>query len=283
MTFAGIHKQYATAESSLIWLQSIPYNGASTWGKGANKGFISFLEAAENMELFDIETQYEVYKKGIHILPEIMEKESPEKVFNKVYNTTKVLLKSEKFLTFFGGDHSISIGILKAFYEYYNNLTILQLDAHADLQPEYMGSKYSHACSLYEASLNTNLVQVGIRSMDSIERGYINKDQCYFARDIAENDYWVDQSIEQMGKRVYITLDLDVLDPSIMPSTGTPEPGGLSWYTITNYLKRVFSNREVVGFDIVELAPIRGLSAPNFLVAKLYYKMLNYKYFTHGT
>lgn len=276
--FGGIEDRYSDKHSSNVYLQSIPYDGTSTWGKGADNAFAAFLEAAENMELFDIETNSEVYKKGIHILPEILESSSPELVFETVYNETKSLLKTNKFLTFFGGEHSISIGIIKAFYEQYPDITILQLDAHADLRKEYLGSSYNHACALHDANSNTNLVQVGIRSMDISEKEYLNKKQCFFAEDIYDTTGWMQESINLMGDNVYITFDLDAFDPSIMPATGTPEPGGLDWNTTIKYLKMVFEQKNVLGIDIVELAPINENKAPNFLVAKLYYKMLSYKF-----
>lgn len=276
--FGGIEDQFAGFDSSKVLLQSIPYDGTSTWGKGADNAFGAFLEAAENMELYDIETDSEVFKQGIHILPQINEKSSPEALFNRVYENAKEVLAYNKFLTSFGGEHSISIGIIKAFYEKYQNITILQLDAHADLRKEYDGTPYNHACALHDASKNTNLIQVGVRSMDTVEKPYLNKEKCFFAEDIYKKTYWMERSIDLMTDKVYITLDLDVFDPSIMPSTGTPEPGGLDWDTTIRYLKKVFENKDVLGFDIVELAPIPGLKAPDFLVAKLYYKMLSYKF-----
>lgn len=276
--FAGIENKYASFENAAVLLQSIPFDGTSTWGKGADQGFEAFLEAAENMELYDIETNSEVYKNGIHILPTIGEDNSPEDVFKKVYGSTKELLEQDKFLTFFGGEHSISIGILKAFYEKYPDITILQLDAHADLRPSYMGSPYNHACAVYDASKHTNLIQVGVRSMDTSEVEHMNKEKTYFAEDMFFSNDWIDKSLSQMTDQIYITLDLDVFDPSIMPATGTPEPGGMLWNTTINYLKRVFKEKNVLGFDIVELAPIDNNPAPNFLAAKLYYKMLSYKF-----
>ena len=277
--FAGIEDHFCDKEQAKIWLQSIPYDGTSTWGKGADKGFEVFLDALENMELYDIETDSEVYKEGVHILPSITEKSSPESVYKAVYENTKDLLKTDKFLTFFGGEHSISIGLIQAYYEKYSNLTVLQIDAHADLRPEYHGSPYNHACAVYDASKNTNLIQVGIRSMDVSEKEHLNPEKCFFAEDIYGTTDWMDKSINLMTDNVYLTIDLDAFDPSIMPSTGTPEPGGLNWNDMIIYLKKVMSAKNVVGFDIVELAPIEGLSAPNFLAAKLYYKLLSYKFY----
>ena len=277
-TFGGISEILADYKFAEILLQSIPYDGTSTWIKGADKGFDAFIEASENMELYDIETDSEVYKKGIHILDEISENSSPEKAFKAVYEKTKELLKSNKYLTFFGGEHSISIGIIKAFYEKYNNLTVVQLDAHADLRASYLDSPFNHACALYDASKNTNLIQIGIRSMDISEKENMNFSNVFFAEEMYQNNSWMEKSISKMTNDVYITLDLDVFDPSIMPSTGTPEPGGMLWNEIIIFLNKLFTKKNVVGFDIVELAPIDNIVAPNYLVAKLYYKMLSYKF-----
>ncbi|MDR9366277.1 MAG: agmatinase [Balneolaceae bacterium] len=276
--FAGIQGDHNQYQNSEILLQSIPYDGTSTWRKGADKGFKAFLDASENMEIYDIETDSEVYQKGVHILDPILEDSSPEVMFEAVYQNTKKLLKTDKFLTFFGGEHSISIGIIKAFYEAHPEITILQLDAHTDLRPEFHGSAYNHACAVHDASKNANLVQVGIRSMDSSELPYLDRRKCYFAEDMYGKTDWVEDSLSKITGKVYITLDLDVFDPSIMPSTGTPEPGGLQWNTMIQYLRKVFEQKNVLGFDIVELAPIEGLQGPDFLAAKLYYKMLSYKF-----
>jgi len=276
--FAGISSEFTLLDTSNIILQSIPYDGTSTWGKGADKGFEAFLEAAENMELYDIETDFEVYLKGIHLPEEWNDFASAEDMFHKVYKRTKSLLELNKYLTFFGGEHSISIGIIKAFYEKYKNLTVLQLDAHADLRPSYDGTPFNHACALHDASNHCNLIQVGIRSMDITEKEFMDYYKVFFGDEIVNDNSWMDRSIELMTDDIYITLDLDVLDPSIMPATGTPEPNGLNWSSITRYLQKVFESKNVVGFDIVELAPIDNLKAPNFLAAKLYYKMLSYKF-----
>ena len=278
-TYAGIPKAYASFEKSKIVLIPVTYDGTSTWGKGADKGPEAFLHASENMELYDIETDSEVYKQGIYLADAITEDASPEAMVKAVHGATKTNIKRNKFVTLFGGEHSISIGAMRAFNECFDNLTVLQLDAHADLRKKYEGSKYNHACALYEANQNTNLVQVGIRSMDAIERTVMNEDNVFFAHDMVNDDYWMDNAIEAMTDTVYITLDLDAFDSSIMPSTGTPEPGGLFWYETLEFLKRVFEEKNVVGFDIVELCPNPNDKSSDFLAAKLYYKMLSYKFF----
>ena len=276
--FGGIPEEFAKYDKSKIVLIPVPFDGTSTWQKGADKGFEAFIEASENMELYDIETDSEVYKNGISILNAITEKSSPEAMVEAVHKSVQHQIKRNKFVTLFGGEHSISIGAIRAFYETYENLTVLHLDAHADLRKEYEGSKYNHACAVYEASQHTNLIQIGIRSMDVSEKLTMDFEKVYFAHEIVQDDFWMDSALEQMTENVFITLDLDVFDPSIMPSTGTPEPGGLLWNETLEFLNKVFGEKNVVGFDIVELCPNSNNKAPDFLAAKLYYKMLSYKF-----
>ena len=276
--YAGISDEFAQLEKSKIILIPVPYDGTSTWGKGADKGPEAFLEASENMEMYDIETDSEVYRQGIHLTDPITENSSPQAMVNEVHNITKDFIKRNKFVTLIGGEHSLSIGSIRAFNECFDNLTVLQIDAHADLRESYKGSKYNHACSVYEANQTTNLVQVGIRSLDVIEKTLIDEDKTFFAHDMVNDEYWMDKVIETMTDNVFITFDLDALDPSIMPSTGTPEPGGLFWYETLDFLKQVFEYKNVVGFDIVELCPNKNDKSSDFLAAKLYYKMLSYKF-----
>jgi agmatinase len=276
--YAGIPDEFAKLEQAKIVLIPVPYDGTSTWQKGADKGPEAFLNASENMELYDIETETEVYKQGVFLADAVTENSSPEAMVEAVHAITKSYIKRNKFVTLFGGEHSISIGSIRAFNEMYPNLTVLQLDAHADLRKAYEGSSCNHACAVYEASQTTNLIQVGIRSMDAIETTVMDKEKTYFAHEMAMDDTWVDSSIDQMTDNVFITIDLDAFDPSIMPSTGTPEPGGLLWYETLEFLKQVFTEKNVVGFDIVELCPNKNEKSSDFLAAKLYYKMLSYKF-----
>ncbi|MDO6516390.1 agmatinase [Zobellia uliginosa] len=276
--YAGIPDKFAQLETAKVVLIPVPYDGTSTWGKGADKGPQAFLEASENMELYDIETDSEVYEQGIHLAEAITENSSPEAVVNAVHKQTKDYIKRNKFVTLFGGEHSISIGTIRAFNECFDNLTVLQIDAHADLRESYEGTKYNHACAVHEASQTTNLIQVGIRSMDAIEKSFMDEEKTFFAHDMVHDEYWTDKVIEAMTDNVLITFDLDAFDPSIMPSTGTPEPGGLFWYETLEFLKQVFKEKNVVGFDIVELCPNPTDKSSDFLAAKLYYKMLSYKF-----
>lgn len=277
-TYAGIPQEYGNLATSKIVIIPVPYDGTSTWQKGADKGPQAFLDASENMELYDIETDSEVYKEGVFLADAITENESPEAVVEAVHQTTKKYINRNKFVTVFGGEHSISIGTIRAFNECFPNLTVLHIDAHADLRKEYEGSSCNHACAVYEANQTTNLVQVGIRSMDISEKREMNLDKVFFAHDMAVNEDWMDDVIDQLTSNVFITFDLDALDPSILPSTGTPEPGGLFYYETLEFLQRVFDEKNVVGFDMVELCPNENEKSSDFLAAKLFYKMLSYKF-----
>ncbi len=277
-TYAGIPEEFAKLEQAKIVLIPVPYDGTSTWQKGADKGPKAFLEASENMELYDIETNSEVYKKGIYLTEPITLNATPEAMVDAVHQETKNYIKKKKFVTVFGGEHSISIGTIRAFNEMFPSLTVLHIDAHADLRKSYDGSSCNHACAVYEASQNTNLIQVGIRSMDIKEKSVMDLDRTYFAHEMAMDDSWMDSAIDQMTENVFITFDLDAFDPSILPSTGTPEPGGLFWYETMDFLKQIFAEKNVVGFDIVELCPNEIDKSSDFLAAKLYYKMLSYKF-----
>jgi agmatinase len=277
-TYAGIPQEYGNLSTSKIVIIPVPYDGTSTWQKGADIGPQAFLDASENMELYDIETESEVYKEGIFLADAITENSSPEAMVEEVHQITKKYINRNKFVTAFGGEHSISIGTIRAFNERFDNLTVLHIDAHADLRKEYEGSKCNHACAVYEANQNANLVQVGIRSMDISEKRTMNRDKVFFAQDMAVSSDWMEDVVDQLTENVFITFDLDALDPSIMRSTGTPEPGGLLYYETLEFLKLVFDERNVVGFDMVELCPNKNEKSSDFLAAKLFYKMLSYKF-----
>ncbi len=276
--YAGIPDEFAQLDTAKVVLIPVPYDGTSTWGKGADKGPDAFLKASENMELYDIETETEVYQQGVFLAPAVTENSSPEAMVQAVHNSTKNYIKKNKFVTLFGGEHSISIGTIRAFNESFENLTVLHIDAHADLRPSYEGTTCNHACAVHEASQTTNLIQVGIRSMDQIENSFLDPEKTFFAHDMVQDEYWMDKAIDLMTDNVFISLDLDAFDPSILPATGTPEPGGLLWYETLAFLKEVFAQKNVVGFDIVELCPNANSKPSEFLAAKLYYKMLSYKF-----
>jgi agmatinase len=276
--FCGIETPKANLEQAEIILQSIPYDGTSTWGKGADKGFAAFMDALDNMEVYDLETDTEVYRSGVHIMDELKDFDSPEEMVKVVHERSTKIIAMERFPTFFGGEHSVSIGIIRAMRERYQQLSVLQIDAHADLRPIYMGSPYNHACALHESSQQDNLVQVGIRSAEKEEIRYAQSDNVFFAQEMNGSNDWMQKSIDRLGRQVYLTIDLDAFDPGILPGTGTPEPGGITWYDMLAYMRMLFQQRDVVGFDIVELAPIKDERSSEFLTAKLYYKLLSYKF-----
>jgi agmatinase len=278
INFGYLPEEYSDADNSSIVIIPVAYDGTSTWVKGADKGPAAIIEASANMELYDIETDSEVYKQGIftetHIEGEISTREMVEAVVENV----RYYLGKDKFTIVIGGEHSVNIGAVKAHAEKYDDLTILQLDAHTDLRDEYNGSKYNHACVMARAKEVCPIVQVGVRSMDVSEKDFMDSSRTFFAKDIHNNTDWIKRVIPMLSDNVYITIDLDVFDPSIMPSTGTPEPGGLLWYDVLALLKTVSNKKNIVGFDVVELCPDAGNKAPDFLAAKLIYKLLSYKF-----
>ncbi|HOV12557.1 MAG TPA: agmatinase, partial [Bacteroidales bacterium] len=256
----------------------VPYDGTSTWIKGADKGPDAILEASANMELYDIETDSEVYKQGIFTSSPVMEKSSPEKMTSAVYKNALKYVADNRFLITIGGEHSVSVGAIQAHAETYDRLTVLQFDAHSDMRPEYEGSPYNHACAMARAIEFCPVVQVGIRSMDVEEKKYIIKSRVFFAEERMKNPGWMDKAVNLLSENVYLTIDLDVFDPSIMPSTGTPEPGGLFWYEVLEMIRKVNEKCNIVGFDVVELCPNKIDKAPDFLASKLIYKILSYKF-----
>lgn len=278
--FGDLPKEFTNFENSKVVIVPVPYDGTSTWMKGADKGPRALIEASCNMEVYDIHTDSEVHKVGIHTTDSITENESPEKMTDAVYQKVKQLFKKKKFPVVIGGEHSVSIGAIKAAADCFNDITILQLDAHADMRQEYEGSKYNHACVMARASEYAPVVQVGIRSMSAEEREDIQPERVFYAEHIYDTKIWMFDLLNKLSRNVYITIDLDVFDPSIMPATGTPEPGGLTWYHVLEILKKVSEQSNIVGFDVTELRPMKENKAPDFMAAKLIYTLLTYKYIT---
>ncbi len=274
--FGDIPEKYGSAETAKVAIIPVPYDETSTWCKGADKGPAAIIEASCNMELYDIESDSEPYKIGIFTDEPVKEKSSPEKMVEAVKKRVAGHLAKNRLPVVIGGEHSVSIGAIQAQAEKYKKLTVLQLDAHSDLRNEYHGSKYNHACVMARAKELCPIVQVGIRSMDVAEKPSLDRIRTFFAEDISGKSDWIDTVISILEANVYITIDLDVLDPSIMPSTGTPEPGGLGWYEVLELLRRVCHDSNVTGFDIVEMCPNENNKAPDFLAAKLIYKLISY-------
>ena len=276
--FGDLPEEYSNLEQAKVVILPVPYDGTSTWLKGADKGPAAVIEASTHMELYDIETDSEVYQKGIFTAEPVNGNFLPEQMVETVHKRVRDYIENEKFVVVIGGEHSVSIGAATAHIKKYSDVTVLQLDAHSDLRNEYESTKYNHACVMARIAELCPIVQVGIRSMDISERESLDKNRVFFAENIQKFDNWIEKVKSKLSEKVYITIDLDVFDPSIMPSTGTPEPGGLFWYDILMLLKEVFDDKEVIGFDVVELCPDERNKAPDFLAAKLIYKLLSYKY-----
>jgi agmatinase len=276
--FGDLEQKNSNKENSKIVIIPVPYDGTSTWIKGADKGPEAIIHASANMELYDIETNSQVYMNGIYTTPPILESLSPEKMVAEVEKNVATQIKKNKFTAVIGGEHSVTIGAIQAHAKHYKNLSILQLDAHSDLRDKYNNSKYNHACVMARAKELCPIVQVGIRSMDTSEINNMDMSRVFFAKDIHKNTNWIEQVNKKLTENVYITIDLDVFDPSIMPSTGTPEPGGMLWYDVLELLKVISQEKNIVGVDVVELCPNEQNKAPDFMAAKLIYKLLSYKF-----
>lgn len=278
--FGGMEKQYTGYTSAKIVIFPVPYAGTSTYGRGAEKGPDAIIRASLNMELFDIERWSEVYKQGIFTASplRVTNKTKPEIVVDAVHKQVRTFLKDGKFVVMLGGEHSISTGMARALHEKYKAMSVLHLDAHGDTRESYLGSKYSHACVMARIREFAPIVQVGIRSIDVEETTIKQNQRIFFAYEIYKNIEWMQKAVDALTDDVFITLDLDVLDPAYMPSVGTPEPGGLDWYTLIIFLEKVIQQKNVVGFDVVELAPQKNLHAPDFLAAKLIYRLLSMKF-----
>lgn len=271
--FGGLPEECAFQDARFA-VMPIPYDGTSTWLKGADRGPQAILDASANMELYDIQTDSEPWRSGIVTLAPVVGHESPEAMAAEVRETTRALLEAGKTVVGLGGEHSVSIGLIQAHAERYENLTVLQFDAHGDTRDSYEGSEYNHACVMARAAEVCSYVQVGIRSLDVSEKHKLVPGRTFFAHQYTASAQQLEQVIALLDGPVYITIDLDVLNPAEMPSTGTPEPGGLSYRDLVRSLEAVCAARNVVGFDVVELLPNSQNRAPDFLAARLVYQLM---------
>jgi len=272
--FGGLDEPQSLEAARFVVLP-IPYDGTSTWQKGADAGPGAVLAASANMELYCIETDSEPWRRGIATLAPLAGFETPEEMVSTVREATSELLAEDRILIGLGGEHSVSIGLIQAHAARHRDLTVLQLDAHADTRDSYEGSRFNHACVMARAAEVARTVSVGVRSMDASEVPGLDRRRVFFAHEFSAGKT-TRAVLDLLDGPVYVTIDLDVLDPAEMPATGTPEPGGLGYRQVLRLLAEVCMRRLVVGFDVVELMPMAGNRAPDFLAARLIYQLMAY-------
>lgn len=277
--FGGLVPPYSELGNAKVVILPVPYDGTTEWQTGTRRGPQAIIDASQYLELYDLELDREIHEVGIHTLPEIEPVlSSPEDMIARVYQVTKGLIREGKFVIMLGGEHSLSLGTVRAFREAFPDLSVLQLDAHADLREEYLGSKYGQACVMRRIFELCPIVQVGMRSLSLEEKQFLtqNKLTPFYMPHLKLNGASATQIVSSLSENVYVTIDVDVLDPSIMPAVGTPEPGGMQWLEVLSIMRAVACHRHVVGFDLMEFCPQEGPASCAFLLAKLAYKLIGY-------
>ena len=274
--FLDMEEELTLADAARYVLVPVPYDGTSTFVKGADKGPQAIIEASDSLELYDPVYDIEACHAGIHTDAPIAELETPDQMVEAVYRRVSRWMERGKTVGLLGGEHSVSEGAIRAALERHPDLTVLQIDAHADLRDEYHDNPHNHACVMRRAQcMGARVVQVGIRSVAAEEKHHLVPENTFFAHHIAgQPDEWMNRVCDRLTSNVYLTIDLDGLDPSVLPATGTPQPGGLGWYELTRLLDRVFRCCNVVGFDVVELCPQPDNVVSDVLAATLVYKII---------
>lgn len=281
LVFGGAMPEMRSFDDSRVVILPVPVDRTTSYVGGTRNGPREILEASSHMELWDEEVGADVHGVGIYTLPQ-MELPFGElaPLMEEIQRVAAEVLSRDKFLVTLGGEHSITPPLVAAAAARHKGLTVLQIDAHADLRDSYMGTTHNHACAMRRSLEYAKITQVGIRSMSTEEAEAAPglATTIFYDAIMRRDPQWIDRVVETLSGPVYISIDVDGLDPAIMPSTGTPEPGGLSWYEILALLRATISRHNVVACDVVELSPIPGLMAPNFLCAKLIYKILSYRF-----
>ena len=273
--FLDMPEEFSKEENARYVLIPVAYDGTSTFIKGADKGPQAIIDASDSIELYDVPLDIEAYYAGIYTDKPSFDFSTPDSMVQSVYERVKYFLQKKKTIGLLGGEHSVSVGAIKAMKEQYPTLSVLQIDAHADLRDEYHGSIYNHACVMRRAQEMASVVQVGIRNVCIEEKPHIVKENIFYAHKIWNRTDWMQQAIDRLSDTVYLTIDLDGLDPSILPATGTPLPGGLAWYPFLQFLELLFKTKKVVGFDVVELCPNPINKTSDVLAAVLVYKIIS--------
>lgn len=285
--FLAIPEEVSTLDNAQIVILPAPYEHTTSFGKGAANGPQAILNASAYVEFYDDEFDKEVcFNNGIAtIQPVDFSNNFDEKAIETVFDVVNELITKRKFVVTLGGEHTISIAPIKAHHKAHPNMSLLQFDAHSDLRDTYEESPYSHACAMArvcEFFPAENITQVGIRAQCIEEAKFIKEHNIhtFYASGIRNNKYgdnWIEQVVSTLNDEIYITFDLDAFDPAIIPSTGTPEPDGLTYQNVLDLLWAIKNaNKSIVGFDVVELAPIPGFHHPDLTAARLVYKILNF-------
>ncbi|MCX6356717.1 MAG: agmatinase [Candidatus Aureabacteria bacterium] len=277
--FCGLSPEHSSWSQSRVVIVPVPYDLTSTYIAGSRGGPAAIISASMNMETFDEELKTETFRVGIHTQEQLeTSAASPELMMEVIEEAVGEVLAANKLPIVLGGEHSITIGALRAVRKKHRRLSILHFDAHADLRDSYQGTPFSHACAARRASEMGRVVQVGIRSMSAPEEQFLKNSevQTFYAADLASGKVHPQEIASRLGEEIYISIDLDVFDPACMPATGTPEPGGLNWYEVIGILRMACEGRRVVGADVVELCPMPQNVAPDFLAAKLVYRLIGY-------
>jgi len=283
LAFGGTLPESVTFETAKAVILPVPLESTTSYVPGTRNGPREILVASTHLELWDEETGTDVHPIGIYTLPEMeLPFDDMADIMAEIRRVTSAILEHDKFPIVLGGEHSITSPIVAAVAAKHPGVTVLQIDAHADLRDTYMGTRFNHACAMRRVLEHAPCTQVGIRSLSTEEAKAAPSlpTRIFYDINMRQDRNWIEAVVKSLGDKVYITIDVDGLDPAIMPATGTPEPGGLSWHELLSLLRAVISARTVVGCDIVELSPLPGVAAPNFLCAKLIYKILTYQYGT---
>ncbi len=268
-------------DKARVVILPIPLDRTTSYVPGTRNGPHEILVASSHMELWDEETETDIHDIGICTLREMdFPYASMDEVVQSIRRLATEIVARDKFLMSLGGEHSITGPLVAAVASKHSGLSVLQIDAHADLRDTFMGTPHNHACAMRRVLEYARATQVGIRSLSPEEAAAAPTlpTEIFYDFNMRQHDDWIERIVDSLGETVYITIDVDGFDPAIMPATGTPEPGGLGWYEALALLRRVIEQRNVVGCDIVELSPMGGNVAPNFLCAKLLYKILSYRF-----
>lgn len=275
-SFCNLENSFSRKDTSRFRILPVPYEATTSYKKGTKYGPKAVLEASLNMELFDNELHLETYKSGIHTLPFVDPSSTDPHSFLR--HLSQIINKeqgNDTIIVSIGGEHTISIGIIEALIKHHKDLSVLSIDAHADLRNKYMNNSYSHACTNRRIMEICPVVIAGIRSISKEEIDFMNKSKqnAFWGKDALLN---IKKIISLLTDTVYISIDVDILDPSIMPSTGTPEPDGWSWSELSLLVREIVKNKRIVGLDFVELSPFKDNPAPDFSIAKLLYRTMGY-------